>query len=113
MSMIQPATARISEREAFDERNGGFNNGSLWDRPHRSVTTRPRMWLRNLRRLFKTFGLITMVGVSANVAVLPAQATTHSRGNVTLFVHGFGPGGFNTTWSNGQLTAIDVTNAVD
>ena len=114
MSMIQPATAGIFGRKAFDGRNGGSNNRPLWDRLHGSVTTRPRMCRRNLWRLLKTFGLITMVGVSANIAVPPAQATTHSKGNVTLFIHGFGQGAFHVTLNDaGQLATLTMDNQVD
>jgi hypothetical protein len=93
MTMMQQATARTCEREAFYERNGGSHKPPLWERPHGSVTARPTPRHRNFRRYLKSFGLITMVGVSANFALPMGKA--QARGN------------FSSTCHNIQLEAKD------
>jgi hypothetical protein len=80
--MMQLATARTSERDAFYERNGGFNKAPLWDQLHGLVTARPEPRDRNFRRYLKTLGLITMVGVSANLALPVGKA--QAGGDFTL-----------------------------
>jgi hypothetical protein len=82
MTMMQAATARTSERNAFYDRNGGFNKAALWDQLHGSVTARPGSSDRKFRRYLKTLGLITMVGVSANLAMPMGKA--QARGDFSL-----------------------------
>src|SRR5215469_9717104 len=48
--------------------------------------------------------------VALALAAVSAQATTHSKGNVTLFVHGFGAG--NIGWNPTDST-LTLANAVD
>jgi len=92
MTMMQAATARTSERNAFYDRNGGFNKAALWDQLHGSVTARPGSSDRKFRRYLKTLGLITMVGVSANLAMPMGKAQA---------------GGFGLTCNNVKLDAVD------
>jgi hypothetical protein len=75
MMMMQQAAARTPEREAFCDRNGVFKMVSLLEQPHGSVTGWPTTRHGNFQRYLKTFGLITMVGVSANFTIIgQAQA---------------------------------------
>ena len=56
------------------------------------------------------FILFRWLLVALALATMPAQAVTHSKGNVTLFVHGFGAG--NIGWNPTDRT-ITLANAVD
>jgi hypothetical protein len=82
MTMMQQAAARTSERQAFHDQNVGFKNAVLWERSHASLIARPTTHHRNFQRYLKTFGLITMVGVSANLALPMGQA--QARGDFSL-----------------------------
>ena len=82
MTMMQLATARTSQREAFYDRNSAFNKAPLWERLHGSVMVRPTTRHWNFQRYLKTFGLITMVGVSASVAMPMGKA--QARGDFSL-----------------------------
>jgi len=93
MTMMQAATARTSERDAFYDRNGGFNKAALWDQLHGSVTARPGSSDRKFRRYLKTLGLITMVGVSANLAMPMGKAQA---------------GGFGLTCNNDRLHVVNL-----
>src|SRR5215472_7002062 len=60
------------------------------------------------------FFLLKWLPVAVALAAAPAQATTHSRGNVTLFIHGFGQGAFHATLNDaGQLATLTMDNQVD
>ena len=61
--------------------------------------------------LYKAFKWLP---VAVALAAAPAQATTHSKGNVTLFIHGFGEGAFHLTLNDaGQLATLTMDNQVD
>jgi hypothetical protein len=77
---MKQATARTPEREALYERNGGFNKAPPWERLHGLVTARPTTRHPNFRRYLETFGLMTMVGISANLLAAPV-ARAESPGN--------------------------------
>src|SRR5215468_7883523 len=61
--------------------------------------------------------LLKSLLVALALAAVPAQAATHSKGNVTLFVHGFGPDlpGIGWTSINGSSTngSLTLPNQVD
>jgi|SRR6516165_6076594 hypothetical protein len=95
MTMMQAATARTSERDAFYDRNGGFNQAALWERLHGSVTGRGTRD-RNFRRYLKTLGLITMVGVGASLAMPMGKA--QARGD------------FSKTCTNLNVQSADFSN---
>ena len=80
MTIMKQATARTPEREALYERNGGFNKAPPWERLHGLVTARPTTRHPNFRRYLETFGLMTMVGISANLLAAPV-ARAESPGN--------------------------------
>ena len=82
MTMIQQATTRTSERDAFYDPNGVFDKAPLWQRLHGSVTARPTTRHWNFQRYLKTFGLITMVGASAILAMPIGKA--QARGDFIL-----------------------------
>ena len=82
MTIMQQATARTSEREALYDRDVAFNKAPLWERLHGRVTTRPTTPHWNFPRCVRTFGLITMVGVSANIALPVGKA--QARGDFSL-----------------------------
>src|SRR3974390_1613723 len=93
MTMMQRATARTSEREAFYDRNGGLNKEPLWEGLHGSVIARPTPRHGNFRRYLKTFGLMTMVGASATLAMPIGKA--QASGDFVLWckniqLHAFG-----------------------
>jgi hypothetical protein len=71
MTMMQHAAARTPAREASYERSGGFNKAPLWERLPGSVTARPPTRPPNFEGYLKTFGLVTMVGISANLLAAP------------------------------------------
>jgi hypothetical protein len=77
---MQQAAARTPEREALYERNDGFNKAPAWERLHGLVTARPTTRHPNFRRYLETFGLMTMVGISANLLAAPV-ARAESPGN--------------------------------
>ena len=56
------------------------------------------------------FILFTWLLVTLALGAVSAQAATHSKGNVTLFVHGFGAGNIGWNPTDGTLT---LANAVD
>ena len=93
MTMMQQATARTYERDAFYDRNGGFNKAPLWERLHWSVTARPTTRHPNFPRHLKILGLITMVGVSANLAMPMGKAQA---------------GGFGLTCNNDRLHVVNL-----
>jgi len=95
MTMMQRATARTSEREAFYDRNGGFNKAPLWERLHGSVIARPTPRHGNFRCYLKTFGLITMVGASATLAMPIGKAQAS--------------GDFILSCNNTRLNAVDFS----
>jgi hypothetical protein len=82
MTTMQAATAWTSERDAFYDRNGGFNKAALWERLHGSVIARPTARHGNFQRYLKTFGLMTMVAVSASLAMPMGKA--QASGNFSL-----------------------------
>jgi hypothetical protein len=82
MTMMQRAPTRTSEREAFYDQNGASNKMPLWERQHGSLTARPTPRHRNFRLYLKTLGLVTIVGVSANLALPMAKA--QAGGNFSL-----------------------------
>jgi hypothetical protein len=74
MTMMQLATAQAPEGEAFYNPNGGFNMATLREWLHGSVIAPPATRHPNFRRYLKILGLITMVGVSANLAMPMGKA---------------------------------------
>jgi hypothetical protein len=96
MTMMQQAAARTSERKANYDRNSAFNMELPWEDLHGSVSGRPRSRNRNFRRYLKTFGLITMVGVSASLAMPVAKAQAW-------------PGGFSMTCHNLRLNGVNFS----
>src|SRR5262245_7442752 len=95
MTMMQQATARTSERQAFYDQNAGFNNAVLWDWPHGSVIARPATHHPNFQSYLKAFGLITMFAVTGSLALPMGKA--HARGN------------FSSTCTNLKLNAVDFS----
>jgi len=95
MTMMQQPAARAVEQKALYERDGRFNNASLWKRVDGPGTARPKTHSRNFQRYLKSFGLITMVGVSASLALPMGKA--QARGN------------FSATCSNLKLNAVDFS----
>jgi hypothetical protein len=87
--------ALTPEHDAFHERKGGFNK--LWfpKRLSGALATRPTTYHRNFQRYLKTFGLITMVGMSANLAMSVGEA--QARGDFSL------------SCTNIQLHAVDFS----
>ena len=69
MTMMQQAAARTTERDAFYDRNGAFKIASLLEQLQGSLTGRLGTRRRNSQRYLNTFGLITMVGASATLAM--------------------------------------------
>jgi hypothetical protein len=64
-----------------------------------------------VKPFWQFFILLKWLPFALALAAVPAQATTHSTGNVTLFVHGFGPGApINYDPNNHILT---LPNAID
>jgi len=56
------------------------------------------------------FILFKWLLVALSLAAVPGQAATHSKGNVTLFVHGFGPGNIGWSPTEGSLTLANAVN---
>jgi hypothetical protein len=82
MTMMQQATARTPEREAFYDQNSAFNKAPLRERPLDSVTVRATTRHWNFQRYVKTFGLMAMVGLSASLAMPMSKA--QARGDFSL-----------------------------
>jgi len=95
MTMMQQATARTTERDAFYDRNGVFKIASLLEQLEGSLTGRLGTRRRNSQRYLKTFGLITMVGASATLAMPMDKA--QARGDFSL------------SCTNIQLNAVDFS----
>jgi hypothetical protein len=97
MTMIQQAAARTPTREALYDRNGASNKSPLW------VTARPTT---RLQRYLKTLGLVTMVGVSANLALPMGKA--QARGDFSLSCVNLNV--TSADFSNTALLTADCTN---
>jgi hypothetical protein len=106
MTTMQQAAARTSEREAFYARNGGFGKSPLWERVHDSVTARPTMRHWNFQRYLKTLGLMTMVGVSASLAMPMGRA--QARGDFSLSCKNLNVR--SADFSNTAVLTADCTN---
>jgi hypothetical protein len=87
----------------------GNGQGSLYGNP---VTVRPRSVPRQINPLWQFLIQFSWLLVALALAAVPAQAATHSKGNVTLFVHGFGPDLPNVGWNPNDGT-LTLPNAVD
>jgi hypothetical protein len=66
----------------FCDPKGALNKAHLRERLQRSATARPKTRDRKFQRYLKTFGLITMVGVSASPAMPIDKA--EARGDFSL-----------------------------
>jgi len=95
MTMMQQAAARTSERQAFYDQNAGFNNAVLWNWPQGSVIARLTTRRRSFQRYLKSFGLVTMVAVTASLALPMGKA--QARGD------------FSSTCTNLKLNAVDFS----
>jgi hypothetical protein len=95
MTMMQQAAARAVEQKALYERDGRFGNAPLWERLDGPGTARPTRRRCNFQRYLETFGLITIVGVSANLALPMGKA--QARGD------------FSSTCTNLKLNAVDFS----
>jgi hypothetical protein len=82
MITMQLAAVQTPEHEAFYHEKSAFNLAPLRVRLHRSVIDRPMTRYPNYRRFLQTFGLITMVAVSANLVLPMGKAL--ARGNFSL-----------------------------
>jgi hypothetical protein len=96
MTMMQRAAVGTSEREANHGRNGPHNMVLQWEQLDGSATSRPRTRGRNFWRYLKTFGLITMVGVGAGLAMPEAKAQALL-------------GGFSLTCHNLRLNSVNFS----
>ena len=96
MTTIQLATIQTSERKTFRNENDPLNSASLSERLHGSDTARLTTHHWNFQRYLKTFGLITMVGASATLAMPIGKA--QARGDFSL------------TCTNLNVTSADFSN---
>ena len=81
------------------------------------VTVRPRSVRRQINPFWQFLIEFDWLLVALVVAGVPAQAATHSKGNVTLFVHGFGPDLPHVGWTppNGSnpFGSLTLPNEID
>ena len=71
---------------------------------------RPRSTPPQINPFWQFFVSFKWLLIALALAAMPAQAATHSKGNVTLFVHGFGAG--NVGWNPADRT-LTLANTVD
>src|SRR6516165_1128512 len=81
------------------------------------VTVRPRSVRRQINPFWQFLIEFDWLLVALVVAGVPAQAATHSKGNVKLFVHGFGPDLPHVGWTppNGSnpFGSLTLPNEID